>query len=328
LNQIVRIIITATALLPSCVFAQDVFVRAGEQTGGGLLRASGGDCYVITPAHVIGSQEIDIQIIAEGGRKGSANLSEKLSDDVALLKFDDHSRTLCASEGWPQVADVSSVLNNASNGILRGRGESGSRTQFAVSVEDYGKKYVTIVPSGTARIFSKGMSGSLLEINGLPIGLLVEVEPPRRGNVLRMDRILALLSDRFKDARPCQQSCEASTADLRREGMYSRPCDYPLNQPNMAACHQWEAVFALPSDWPIFSYAHFVTFQIGTLPAYLGAVNLSDSKQQKASDLIIINNLGVSSTHGATCLIEISTIDLAQNEYSVRLKNCMYIGVQ
>jgi hypothetical protein len=309
-------------------WAAEVFVRAGNQTGVGLLRPHEGNCFVITPLHVIrvspdDIQADDIEVVGSDGSTGLAVLIKEQKPDLAVLRLKKQNVDMCSGAGWPTNIDMSNLLDTNVSGFVEGRTEAGSQFRFEVSLEDRDSSYVIITPRNADRKFSKGQSGSAVIIQGVLAAMLFETQA-RRGTAIRIDRIDALVGDIFSKSRLCRDLCETSTKGLVKESQYDFAC---LGGPMLIACKMREDVFALPSEWPVPRYLHVVVMSIGDRGPQVVSITLSTSKQ-KGSIEVIMNGagrfMGVSNLKGAICLVEVGETSIEDNDFSIQVKNCMY----
>src|SRR5688572_4885625 len=171
---------------------QGVFIQAAE-SGQGVLRARGSDCFVLTPLHVIGTTLGTIRVVGDQATEGKAELLREFPGDLALLRLIDRGSLRC--DEWPPLSGFGAMLQTQTGGHLTTREPDGSRTLMQVGFRGMDAQRVFVRPSTTGDQLLKGMSGASLVINGALAGMLMSVENGD-GNVLRLDDIMRL-SDSF-----------------------------------------------------------------------------------------------------------------------------------
>src|SRR5688572_15842083 len=113
----------------SVASAQGVFIQSTE-TGHGILRSRGTECFVLTPLHVIGNALGPVRVIGERATEGKAELFREFPGDLALLRVTEQGTLRC--EPWPPATNVSITLQSQAGGHLTTREPDGSRTLMPV----------------------------------------------------------------------------------------------------------------------------------------------------------------------------------------------------
>lgn len=185
---------------PALAAPEPVFVKAREH-GRGLLRERNGECFVITPHHVVGD-ESRITIVARGRIERLARNETVYGGDVALLRLESE-RPLGCSPFWDTGEKLDEALRKNSEGVITSLNEDGSVERRAVHVTSYDERLIIVRPDSERDRFHKGLSGSLLEIRGAPAGMLMQVEPEAgEGMVLRTDHLSDIIHSFFAVETP------------------------------------------------------------------------------------------------------------------------------
>jgi hypothetical protein len=176
--------------------ASDAYIRAKEE-GQGISLSAGSSCYVITAFHVV-EDATNIVLIAPDRSEAKAELIEQLGGvlDIGVLRVAGNSTQICKENKWFFISDLSKKIEEAGLiGNLKLRKDNGSRQSFRVVITDYNENdYIKIRPLSENDPITKGMSGGLLVVNGIPAGVLTEVNPNNgEGTVLRNDYLYGFL---------------------------------------------------------------------------------------------------------------------------------------
>jgi len=166
-----------------------VFVQ-GRETGSGITRRRGDECFVVAPDHVVRGDTTGnaafrhapdtVWIVASGNRRIPTTWERSLVQDLAILRVSrksPYAATLCAL--WPRVrtnADLQRSLDRDEpypKGELVGRGPGGVEVRRRVNVRYRGEAQFTVVVEGNDEPIKLGMSGSLVTVNGIPYGMLL-----------------------------------------------------------------------------------------------------------------------------------------------------------
>lgn len=187
--------VAAASVGASVALAQPVFVRAGED-GRGVLRGRAGDCFLLTPEHVLAGRA-DVSLIAAGRLEGRAELEGRYPPDLALLRV----RSGLGCDGfWDEGRKLDDLLAGAEEGTIVSAGPEGSLERRRVRLVSTDERIVRVRPVETADRLFAGLSGSLLEVSSRPAGMLVQVDvESHEGIVYRQDYVSDLVR-RFFDA--------------------------------------------------------------------------------------------------------------------------------
>jgi len=172
------------------------YIRAGEN-GQALLLSRLGECYAVTPAHVIGN---DLFATLVGGYsdkpQGDADLLQTFGYDLSILRV---TGALAKQCGGPlaNVPALDSLLSVRGAANVTSVNEDGSITRRNVTLNDVGLLYLHLRPDSGNELF-KGLSGSLVLVADNPVGILMSVDPETgEGRALRYDRAIETLRPFF-----------------------------------------------------------------------------------------------------------------------------------
>lgn len=199
-------------LLASAALADGVWIRAGEQQGRGLARADGGDCFVITAAHVVDSAVAsgeEIRIVGTGSQAGTATFERcvgTVEDDLVLLRVRDGGAVLCAGGNSERFRDKRGTH-------LVMRKENGAFDFVAVAILHEGQRDIQIAALGEDGAIQGMMSGAILVSGGAIKGLLIETAGEEAGSRMAKARSLEYLVQQLgpwvKDPAPLENMDEA-----------------------------------------------------------------------------------------------------------------------
>lgn len=189
-----------------------VFVEAAEN-GQGLLRERNGECFVVTPKHVVEGSDA-ITIVASGRLEAGARLDATFAEDVAVLRVVDRGRFGCAFP-WDEAAGLDELLRDSPEGVLVSTSPTGALQRRFVRIAGFSRGAVRIRPVTEDDAFFKTLSGGLLEIRGRPAGILLRADAGSgEGTVMRMDQLTDVVR-RFFDVRPADAFGAADGYSLR-----------------------------------------------------------------------------------------------------------------
>ena len=109
------LLVALATAAPALAATPPVFVEAREN-GQGLLRERNGECFVVTPEHVVAGSE-EITVVAPGGSM-RARMDTTFGADVAVRsRVVDRGRFGCG-HAWDEGADLDALLTDATDGVL------------------------------------------------------------------------------------------------------------------------------------------------------------------------------------------------------------------
>jgi transposase len=184
------------AVVPGTAYAAPLasaFVRGAENGQGFLLRRLG-ECYAVTPAHVM-RDEIFAALVGTDAQhsRGEADLLQRFGYDLSILHVGGALSDHCGGElGAP--ADIDRVAGRNALGTVTSVNEDGSITRRVVAVIDVDLINLRVRPRTEADQLFQGLSGSVVTVGDEPVGILMAVDPDNgNGRVLRFDRAVETL---------------------------------------------------------------------------------------------------------------------------------------
>ncbi|MDO5969645.1 hypothetical protein Q4Q35_07485 [Flavivirga aquimarina] len=185
----------------SCfLFAQEtVFVKSTE-IGNGIICERAGECFVITPAHVVSESVSDILVRSANRINNTANLIDAYEADLAILGITKSSSTTCKS--WDISDQFDRAIDNVSSGFVEYLDEFGASNMVHVNITSKDQTSFIIIPQNANIGFRKGMSGSSFYINyqgeKILAGMLMSMEDDsKQAFVYQIDDIMRTLASFF-----------------------------------------------------------------------------------------------------------------------------------
>jgi hypothetical protein len=189
-----------------------VFVRALED-GQGLLRDRNGTCFVITPQHVI-VDAYDVEVVTEGRLRADATVETEYPGDIALLRVAGPSSLPCPPF-WDNPPDLSERLASMEEATVVSRNPDGSLHRRFVRIVGVDETSILLRPMAEGDALFKGLSGSLVLVDGRPAGMLQEVETEMGdGRAVRLDQLSNVVRSFFDvDAPEVLPTAEGFTVE-------------------------------------------------------------------------------------------------------------------
>ncbi len=183
-----RFLLAPLALLlggPSAFAASESAYVAADQFGQAILRGDHGECFGITPAHVV-ANAFDVRLTAVGGHGIAVENWETCDPDIAILKLAPGTTTCPAL----QTASLTPLLERLRTAHLRIVDPAGGLGNVAVTIKRVSDRFVSVAPANGEAI-RQGMSGAPLVANGAIIGQLQSFDPETQlGKVIRLDYLI------------------------------------------------------------------------------------------------------------------------------------------
>ncbi len=178
----------------SAVAGDRVFVRGSEE-GRGVLRERNGECFVITPEHVVDSSA-RIRVIDEKRHEVSARFEASYAPDLTVLRL--AAGPVSCSFLWDKGRGLSARLAKATVAVVLAQGATGATERFYMRVVSHSDRTVTIRPQSGDDRLRQGLSGSMVEIAGRPAGMLMQVDAETgEGLVFRQDYVTSVMAPFF-----------------------------------------------------------------------------------------------------------------------------------
>ncbi|MEQ5802004.1 hypothetical protein [Halomonas sp. H10-9-1] len=178
--------------------AEGVLV-SGVEEGQGLLRARGGECFAITPQHVVGLGGSGLSVINAERTRAPAERLTDFGDDIAVVRVEAEGRMTCG-RGWPRSDSLAPLLSEAVRqgrlgSLLRVR-PTGGLESYAVRFSAVEGRHVEVTPLQQDGGAFEGISGSRLMLDGRLVGMvLTTVQGVVRA--YRLDALERLVADVF-----------------------------------------------------------------------------------------------------------------------------------
>lgn len=178
---------------------QSVYIDAREK-GTGVLKSRTGECFVITPAHVVKNENRPFLIRGARNVLSKGEFLREYQPDIAIVRVMDGGTQNC--EDWNAVSNYEKVLAESNEGFLETAQTNGGIKSMKVVISEKDETYITIRPHFSNDQIVKGMSGSLLFTskngNKIYLGMLLEISGPTEGVVLQANTIDKVLSSFFE----------------------------------------------------------------------------------------------------------------------------------
>ena len=196
-------------LFPFLTFAQEtVFIKSNE-IGNGIICERAGECFVITPDHVVSESVSDILVSNANRINSTANLIEAYETDLAILRISKSSNAIC--ENWDISDQFNKAIDNMSTGFIEYLDEFGISNMVHVNITSKDQTSFIIIPQNANIGFRKGMSGSSFYINyqgeKILAGMLMSMEDDsKQAFVYQIDDIMRTLAPFFDIKRQVETS--------------------------------------------------------------------------------------------------------------------------
>ncbi|WP_109300989.1 hypothetical protein [Aquimarina sp. AU474] len=207
-------IITTTFIIAflhntNCYSQKTVYVNSIE-IGQGLLRKRTFDSskfyhllntenYLILPYHVMGQKSASkAQVTSQEGLVSAGKLIKSYPQyDVAILALQGDE---IKAASWKSSREIQEHLTIDTHGTIETVNVRGSVDIVDVRITKIvGSEYIYILPVDSDDSFTSGMSGSLLKINGISSGMLLETNSTSgEGKVIRLDFMETLVAPFFR----------------------------------------------------------------------------------------------------------------------------------
>jgi hypothetical protein len=262
-----------TALLPCAapVAAQQAVVTTQDasalEIGQAFLAHHGGQCYAILPTHVV--REAGRPALRREGTQGllgEAIDHADLGEDLSLARLDGAITSDCGASALSVRRAIERLLQQGRLGTLRSINGDGTVAQLGVTiVDDDGRGMLRVQPTHQGNPIRKGLSGSLLLIDGVSVGMLLSVNARSGiGTVARIDTLMAKVDAHLINAAapttapPAQAGAAPSSAPAAAPAGGPRvlawsalPIDEAHRAANLTASAEAPPWASLPTRWPV-----------------------------------------------------------------------------
>lgn len=202
-------------LIPTLLSGQTTIYVEANQSGRGILRQRGNECFVITPNHVVENASTILNIYGNKAAKSSCEFLQSAPYDLAILRVNDDVGQDCSA--WNLLKNYEQILNRNNTAFLEIREKSGSVRIVDVNIVEKDAEYISIRPSIPEMYIVKGWSGSALFVydgsSKVYLGMLSDVDEGI-GSVLRTDVMMLTLSTFFNTGQNISSTTKTSVNGL------------------------------------------------------------------------------------------------------------------
>lgn len=179
-----------------------VFLQAGGQTGVGITRMRGSECFVVTADHVLGNFQT-VSIVGYRGVQATGTKERNYAEDIAVLRVAAQGAEVCGGQQWRNSTTTS--VKQSMHWQIEGSNKDGSVRVMDVALESIDDRFLYVTPSRANDTFYQGMSGSLVKADGQPIGILIKLartNGKESGVAYRLDYLESTLHSFFSAGDP------------------------------------------------------------------------------------------------------------------------------
>ena len=250
---------------------------AALEVGQAFLAHHAGDCLAILPQHVV-AEAGRPALRREGGAGllGETRASADLGEDIAVARIDGGIATDCGVGALAVRRELGRLLQQGRLASLRSINGDGTVAQLAVTiVDDDDAGLLRVQPTHPDNPIRKGLSGSLLMIDGVAAGMLLSVHARSGiGTVMRMDALMARVDAHLFAAPPAVPSATAGGArppgqPARVVAWSSLPHSEAERAANLVAEDEAPAWRSAVERWPAS-----IDLQLGDTPVVLDRLRL------------------------------------------------------
>ncbi|MFC1520331.1 discoidin domain-containing protein [Pseudomonadota bacterium] len=173
-------------------------VKAGE-VGQGFLLNRLDQCYLVTPAHVIGNEFFASLTSGTNLRSlGEAEPIQTFGYDLSILSVNGAIKKEC-NTNINQFNKIDALLQNATKLTISSVNADGSKSLTPVTLTDKALIHLRVIPDSDETPLYKGLSGSLVFIDKVPVGILQAIDANTgEGILLRLDRAIETIKPFFQ----------------------------------------------------------------------------------------------------------------------------------
>ncbi|QMW01717.1 hypothetical protein [Spirosoma foliorum] len=198
---------------------QAVHIQAHEH-GSGILRTRSGECFVITPAHVVQDMNKPFSIWGPRSVLSTGELVELYPYDLAIVRIIAGGEQYCTD--WQIDVNYENILTGSVDGFLDIAQLNGIVKSMKVFLLEKDNIRIVIRPYFPKEQISKGMSGSSLYtiVNGKKVflGMLQAIENPETGIILKANVMESILSN-FFDVTNTRRKVEVAVITVKESSM-------------------------------------------------------------------------------------------------------------
>ena len=238
---------------------------AALEIGQAFLAHYGPQCYAIMPTHVV-HEAARPALLREGVPPllGETHEAADLGGDVGVAKVSGAIANQCGSGALTVQRSIDRLVQQGRLGTLRSVNGDGTIAQLAVAiVDDDGRGTLRVQPTHPDNPIRKGLSGSLLMIDGVMAGMLLSVHARSGiGTVARIDSLMAKVDAHLMEnttataSNPSPAKARSGTkakASLNPQvvAWSSLPVDDSRRAANLTAGDEGLFWASQPSSWPV-----------------------------------------------------------------------------
>jgi hypothetical protein len=283
----------------------------GNRLGKGVLRAIGGECFVITPEYILRNRNGEqFNIIGYNAIQSKAKFVKSLSQNVTILRS---SLPKCPTD-WSEIKtqQLDEELRNAVDAKLVWIDPHGDFRQQSVDIRKIGIKEIEVIPNNGRNFSQAGLSGSLLYVNEIFSGMLLRIKN-NIGILIRSDHLNNVLQSFFD--KTCPRDHSEVIVGFEKRLMWSKAIKYgnwefasiytdESNQEEKSGCTDWR----VPNELELMKLANKPGFyrmsddqscywsesQKGLLFAYyvnLRKKKISWQKRSKSCAIVLVRDI-------------------------------------
>jgi len=261
---------------PLAASAQQALVTtqdaAALEIGQAFLAHYGPQCYAIMPTHVV--QEAarpallrEVTPPMQRDKKppllGETHDAVDLGGDIGIAKVSGAIAADCGTGALTVQRSVDRLLQQGRLATLRSINGDGTVAQLAVAIiDDDGRGTLRVQPTHPDNPIRKGLSGSILMIDGVMTGMLLSVDARHGiGKVARIDSLMAKVDAHLMSLPAASGSSAAARAPLvntgkpglspRVVGWSALPLDDNRRAANLTAAGDALSWASQPMTWPV-----------------------------------------------------------------------------
>lgn len=177
----------------------NLYVEAKEK-GNGFFKEKNGNCYIITPYHVVSNSNGKITVLDKNRNSFYAELLEVYEPDLAVLKLHENKLVECLNSKHNEQFE--SILENHATGFIEYIDELGTTNIIHVKITAKDVQSIAVKPIDSNESLKKGMSGSSFYIQEgdkkILAGMLMSIEDDlKTGYIFQIDDIDRILHPFF-----------------------------------------------------------------------------------------------------------------------------------
>jgi Trypsin-like peptidase domain len=208
MQRLIYLLLCTSLFIPFAVSGlegQRVAIQ-GASNGQAILHAAAGQCYAITPRHVVEGSTRPVEITDAAGKRSTV-IGHDALDSIAIMRIRLERDGLRCGTSLPRQRSLDRWLQRGRPAFLsHGRINSRVQSNTYVNVVDWNDTKIYVSARDPVEQIIQGMSGSpLFDDDGRLLGILLNVvEEGERssGEVLRVDHLDRILESYLDEAKP------------------------------------------------------------------------------------------------------------------------------